>query len=198
VRDAGDVVIRALIVALEDAVPEVRVRAMNSLGNIGSKALPFLVNALDLPNTDVQGRAVIALAAIGTESLSAFPRLTALLEHGASFVALQSAIALSRMGDAGKAKLIEVLNSSLTAKEFERAHHCVTALGTLNPTSEDDICLSLVDAYFRGNERIRIDAASCLGIRLGTNQAEIPAGKVAEMIITWMSGERKVAKNRSQ
>jgi hypothetical protein len=90
-----EIVVPALIRALPDRDPLVRLSVSNALGRIGQPAVPFLVDALNTEDTELRRLVVVTLGRLGPKAKVAVPFLVDLQENEA--IALEVAEALARI-----------------------------------------------------------------------------------------------------
>jgi HEAT repeat protein len=158
---AADEAIAALGQAVGDEAESVRKCAAESLALIGEKAVPTLISCLSNSKPDVQARAAIALGQIGPRAGRAVPSLAPLLCHEDDFVRLQSATALGRIGVRDITVLTDALDAALESRDYRMAESLVIALRETGEKTED-VYTALVGAVFRGHDRVRQLAMSCI------------------------------------
>lgn len=105
----NDEIIRTLIARFEDENKYIRKAAIDLLGEIGEPAVLPLINALKHDNSQVRGRAAIALGKIGPEAKMAIGPLIDSLQD--DHVGSYSAYTLSSIGPASVPALIRVLDT---------------------------------------------------------------------------------------
>lgn len=111
--------LRSLLQNHENA--DIRSSAISVLGQIGQKAVPTLIDALEDQNPDVRTRAVITLGNIGPEAKAAVPALTSALKD--QDVRHRAAYALGQIGPAAEPAippLIKALKFEFVGYENEK------------------------------------------------------------------------------
>lgn len=119
---------------LADADPTAIMPALHTLADMGPDAVPFLVEALDRPESRFW--AEVVLSEIGPDAAAAAEPLAKLAKEGSIEDRVQSILALARLGDAGKVAgpvLVEALESPDESLRYVAAY----ALGSLHVAESD-------------------------------------------------------------
>jgi len=121
----GQVALPALIAALKDARPSVRVFAAHALGEIGSmEAVPALIEVVASDSSAARGEAVEALGRIGDPA--AVDTILSALRSSSAAVRRRSAIALAHIQDP---RVMNALVAALADKDEETRQAAATGLG---------------------------------------------------------------------
>jgi len=143
----ADAAVPDLLLALDDASPQVAAAAAWALGGIQApqpgrlqppdkKVVDALIRALDHPDGEVRRYAAYAISLIGPKAESAVPRLTQRLDD--THMAYMAARALGEMGPAARGavpKMAALLRSSDNGQRAEAA----VALARLQPLPDETI-----------------------------------------------------------
>jgi HEAT repeat protein len=150
----------ALIIALEDDRPEVRVEAAASLGGLGEPAaLPMLVKRLGDGIPAVRQSAAIALGSIGTNASAAadaFDALAEALREGPADLRFQAATSLAEV-DATRA--YEPLVVALGDRDAQVIGAAALALGAIGDKRAVAVLAPIID---HADVNARFDAAYAL------------------------------------
>ncbi|MEQ8381224.1 MAG: HEAT repeat domain-containing protein [Coleofasciculus sp. A1-SPW-01] len=159
----SDSAIPGLLKLVEHSDSNVRSRAADALGNIGSEtAIPGLLKLLEHSDSDVRWRAAYALGKIGSEN--AIPGLLKLLEDADSYVRLKAAKALGKIGSENAIPgLLQLLKDSDSSVRRSAA----IALGNIG--SENAIP-GLLKFLEDSDSYLRYSAAEALG-KIGSENA---------------------------
>jgi len=170
--------VEALIVALEDDAPEVRMEAASSLGELrDASALPMLIKRLDDGIATVRQNAAIALGTIG--SLEAFAPLAEALRSGPPDVRYQAATSLAEI-DAARA--YAPLAAALEDKDPQVVAAAALSLGAIG----DDRALPLLVAKLDHKEAAtRFDVAYALADLGDGRGREVLVAGLAETDRAW-------------
>jgi HEAT repeat protein len=132
---------------LKDGDIQVRMSAVNLLGNQGSAALPHLIVALKDSSPLVRFNAVGAIQRIPGDIKEALPDLVPLLKDGAPFQRRSVVMALGRVGAPAVPTLIDLLGD----KENVVRTAAVTALTSVGPDAKKSVPtlsdMALQDTY---------------------------------------------------
>jgi HEAT repeat protein len=140
----------------------VRDTAANALVNIGSAAVPKLIEALKMQNVDVRGGAAYALGRIGPRAKAAVPTLIEALKASHEYVRSSAADALGRIGPAAK-PAVDALIEALRDGAGEVRSGAAYALGQLGDKKAIPV---LINSLQDQHEHVRGSAASAL-VRIG-------------------------------
>jgi len=136
-----------------DKYSGIRWKAAEALTQIGSEAVPYLINTLENPDEDVRWKAAIALGEIGDER--AIDPLIRLLEDEDRFVRSRAAYSLGIIGE----PVIQPLADVLSEKNPDLRQGAVMALGRIQTDSATRI---LIKATTDSNEEVRQEAMNAL------------------------------------
>ena len=174
----GPPAVPALISLVRTGRPEVRLRAMKALGEVGAKAdaaLPELILAMDDRDEEIRTAAAEALGAVGSgprERAAILPLLEALKDDD-RVVREQAAKALSQIGarteeavpgliDAMKTTAIPPLIAAIEDEDPVVRQHAARALGRIGART-DRVVPALVRALKDPDGPVRLRAVEALG-----------------------------------
>ena len=159
-----------LISTLGDPKDKVRERVAQALGEIGTHAVPPLIDALKREQTEVRRGALDALARIGPGAAPAIPALLDLVRDEMNpGVQRFGAEALGQIGKPA----IEALAQALASAPPEYAARLAQALGVIGVTAQASVG-ELQRALKHNDARVRREAVWALG-RIPPLSGEVPA-----------------------
>lgn len=175
--------VRTLIGLLHDPDPEVRIRAIASLGEIGGQAHRALSAlgaalkeaALKDENENVRSAAVHAVLEVGPQPASEVSALIDALQDELDVVRFHAAIALGDFGREAQPALGALIHASLWDDDAAVRVEAAVALWKIDHNKAPLVLPTLVKALGDANELICWIAADCLG-QMGPEAREaIPA-----------------------
>ena len=160
--------IAPLIEKLIDNDAHISSIAADALVNIGSPAVPSLIEALKNQDHNLRWHAASVLGDLGTEAAPAVPALTTALQDEDGQVRLYATLALGNIGTAAKAA-VPSLMAALQDKEQYVRIYVPSALRKIG--AEAKVAVPVLTAALKDkNPRVRYNAAYTLGA-MGTEAA---------------------------
>jgi HEAT repeats len=156
-----DTKIAPLIEKLTDSDAHISNVAADALVNIGSPAIPSLIEALKHQDSNLRWRAASVLGDLGTEAAPAVSALTAALQDQDGQVRLYATLALGNIGTAAKAA-VPALMAALQDKEQYVRIYAPSALRKIGVEAKVAVP-ALTAALKDKNPRVRFNAAYALG-----------------------------------
>jgi HEAT repeat protein len=161
-----------LIEKLTDRDSRIRLRAADTLIDIGTPAIPALINALNATDTNLRWRAASVLGDLGPEAESAIPPLIAVLQDADPQVRLYATLALGNMGKAAKVAIPNLISALQDPDPYVRIY-TPTALRKIGAHGEVTV-LALTTILRDSNPRVRLNAAYALGALGREAESTIP------------------------
>jgi HEAT repeat protein len=153
--------ITPFISQLTDRNPRIRMDAADALVNLGTPAIPALIEALQQSDAELRWRAASVLSDLGPEAASALPVLVQTLQDSDPQVRLYATIALGNMGKSAQ-DAVPQLVAALQDKDAYVRIYAPTALRKIGVQGTVAIS-ALAKALADQNPRVRLNAAYALG-----------------------------------
>ncbi|WP_339376551.1 HEAT repeat domain-containing protein [Calothrix sp. NIES-2098] len=153
--------ITPIVEKLIDTNARVRLEAHDALVNIGSGAVPTLVENLKNPDCNIRWRAAWVLGDMGTEAATAVGALTEALQDEDVQVRMYAVLALGEIGRPAKSA-VPALMAALQDKEQYVRIYAASALRRIGTEAKVAVP-SLINALKDSNPRVRKNAALALG-----------------------------------
>jgi HEAT repeat protein len=167
-----EVRVAPLIEKLTDRDSRIRLGAADALINIGTPAIPALIDALTATDTNLRWRAASVLGDLGPEAESAISPLIGVLQDSDPQVRLYAALALGNMGKAAKVAIPNLISALQDPDPYVRIY-APTALRKIGAQGEVTV-LALTAILRDGNPRVRLNAAYALGALGREAESTIP------------------------
>ncbi|AFZ22543.1 PBS lyase HEAT-like repeat protein,HEAT repeat protein [Cylindrospermum stagnale PCC 7417] len=160
--------IAPLIEKLIDNDAHISSIAADALVNIGSPAVPSLIEALKNQDHNLRWHAASILGDLGAEAAPAVPALTAALQDEDGQVRLYATLALGNIGTAAKAAVPSLIAALQDKEQYVRIY-VPSALRKIG--AEAKVAVPVITAALKDqNPRVRYNAAYALGA-MGTEAA---------------------------